>query len=145
MTQPLQLLAACHSLLYPPLKDDLDWQESPPWGCSENSKIFHWSDAHPMPEGCVSAVSSLLCWCWENSGYNPRARDPPRVGWWSTLFLIFCLALFFPCSFGSFSAFLHSLSHLLGLPWWLRICLAKQGTQVWSLVGELRSHVLQDT
>ena len=26
---------------------------------------------------------------------------------------------------------------------WLRICLAMQGTQVWSLVGELRSHRLR--
>ena len=27
--------------------------------------------------------------------------------------------------------------------WWLRIRLAVQGTQVWSLLGELRSHTLQ--
>jgi len=30
-----------------------------------------------------------------------------------------------------------------GLPWWLRIYLARQGTQVQSLLGELRSHMLR--
>ena len=41
--------------------------------------------------------------------------------------------------------------YLLKAPWdgtslvvqWSRICLAIQGTQVWSLVGEVRSHMLQ--
>lgn len=117
--QLLQVFAARHSELYPSLQNELHWQEPPPWGCLEDCTLSHRSDAHAMSKWCVclSAQSPFLV-----VGKLAGTTNSPEILVGSVvarlvqkphLCLAFCLPLFsFPHPFVSFSAFLHSISHL---------------------------------